>query len=821
MQAIFRPKRIALIGASEREGALGSILHWNLTHCGFKGEIFYVNPRYQKIGDQPCYKRVCDIPVSIDLALIVTPATIAGDVIRDCCQQQIKGAVVFSRDFYEGSLKSIARRLRLLEEARAANLRLLGPNSIGFMAPHFGLNASVRRMMPSAGNVGFVSQSGALGTSMLDMSAREKIGFSAFISVGMLDDLDWSDLIYFLGDDPDTQTIILHVDTIKNPRRFISAAREVSYRKPIIALRTGTLGLGGQRWEGNLTGDDRIFDAVFRRSGILRVRNVAELFSVAGVFSKQVRPQGKRLAILTNSGGMSLLAADALLREGGELASPGPQTHQQLNQVLPEGWHQSGIVDLQNQSLPEEFEQALNALSKDPQNDGILLIFAPQAIVNATQIAGKIKQYNRIPKKPLLTCFIGGREMSAANDILNTAQIPTLPYPDTAAHIFNYMWKYEYNKKTIYQTPRLTQDEGLGIAEKSEIEDYITALRGRAVTQLAPENIQHIFSVYQIKGQRDDLPPPDPEELHFDIQIGSQIDPLFGPFVFAGYGGPLGNVFNDIAIGLPPLNLNLVQRMLEQTQVFRAMVKTHLPSEVIDDLEELIARLGRLVVEQRMIARLHLPSVSVTPEGVSFKQVLCQLHPSDMRLQDLPRLAIRPYPTLYEQFWKMKNDQAVLIRPIRPEDEPLLVTFHESLSNQSVYFRYFNSVSVHQRTSHERLARICFIDYDQEMALVAERRDTPTSKHILGVARLRRISGTRDAEYAILVQDDAQRTGLGTELLRRIMDIAQQEGITRLLADILPENQGMRRISEKLGFRVRYDLDEGVLKADYTFPVPK
>lgn len=820
MQAIFRPRSIALIGASPREGALGNTLLWNLTHCNFKGELFLVNPRHESIGERTCYKQVTDIGKNVDLALIATPAGAASEVVRDCIAAGIRGAIVFSRDFFEGDLKGTAYRLRLIEEARKSNFRLLGPNSIGFMAPNFGLNASVRTRMPMLGNVGFISQSGALGASMLDMSFREKIGFSAFISVGLLDDLDWGDLIHFLGNDPDTHTIILHMESIRNPRRFISAAREVSYRKPIIAIRSGTTNIDQQitNAQGKVTSDDAVFDAMFRRSGVLRVRSIAELFSVAGVFSKQPRPKGKRLGIVTNSGGLATLAADDLLKGNGQLARLSEQTKERLNAVLREGWQQGGLIDLQNQAMPEEFEEATAALLEDPQNDGVLVVFAPQAIVNATQIAGKLKNYAKTRNKPLLTCFLGGRELAAANEILNKAQIPTLPYPDTSGRVFNYMWQYQYNQKAIYQTPRMAQDEGLGIPEQSEIELYLDELRQQYVEKLDTESIEKLFRTYQIPSFSPVPTQADLEELHFEYQIGACIDEQFGAVVYAGYGGALGDVLGDLAFGLPPLNSNLVLRMLEQTQIFRAMVKTHLRSEVIDEMEEIIVRIGRLMAEQPWVKSIHLPSVWVSPEGVAYSRAEVRLHPPEVSQADLVPLAIRPYPIEYEKYWKTRDDQQVLIRPIRPEDEPLFVKFHESLSNQSVYFRYFHSMSFNQRVSHDRLARLCFIDYEQDMALVVERRDEKSGeKIILGAGRLRRISGTRDGEYAIIVRDDLQRSGLGTELLRRLLDIGRKEGLARLVADILPENQGMRRVSEKLGFKIRYEIDEGVLKAIYDY----
>ncbi|MEM6297269.1 MAG: GNAT family N-acetyltransferase [Bacteroidota bacterium] len=807
MQAVSRPRNVALIGATEREGAIGQVLTRNLLRSKYEGGVFFVNPNRKNIGKHTCYKRITDIKAPIDLVLVATPVHTVRQVIRECIKAGVKGAVMFSEGFAEQGIEQASHRLQLLQEARKGNLRVLGPNSVGFMNPRRGLNASLRSELPMEGNIGFLCQSGGLGMGMLDMSATEKIGFSAFISVGMMDDLEWSDMIHFLGDNPFTKVLILHLESVQDPRRFISAAREVGYQKPIIALR-------GKKRGGNQT---PAFQAMFRRSGVLEVENVAQLFSIAGALSKQPHSRGKRLAIVTNSGGLATLAADALREGGGKLATFSDETRQTLREQLPAGWNRNGIVDLQNRATPENYALSVETLAEDQGNDGVLVIYTPQAIVNATQVAGKLKAFAKLKNKPFLTCFLGGNGLSAATNILNEAQIPTLPYPDTAAKIFNYLWKYAANLKTIYQTPRMT-DKSVGLAEKEEAAAYINLLTHKGKTNLTRLEIEKIFETYHLPKFREVLIPAGPDDLHFELQLGSYIDSQFGPLVFAGRGGALGVRQEDYAVGLPPLNTNLALRMLEQTDIFRTMVKTNLPSAVIDELEEVLVKISRLVAEQRRIKDLRIPSLWVTPDGIFFNQAKLELYEQEVEEEDLIPLAIRPYPIEYERIWKLRNGQIAQVRPIRPEDEPLLVKFHESLSNQTVYFRYFHSMSFDQRVSHERLARLCFIDYDQEMALVVERpTEGEQNRGIVGAGRLRKLSGTRDAEFAVMVSDDYQRTGLGTQLLRMLLEVGRNEKLAHLRADILPENVGMRKVSEKLGFKVRFDGDEGVLKAIYTY----
>jgi acetyltransferase len=301
----------------------------------------------------------------------------------------------------------------------------------------------------------------------------------------------------------------------------------------------------------------------------------------------------------------------------------------------------------------------------------------------------------------------------------------------------------------------------------------------------------------------------------YELIVGSSVDPQFGPVLLFGAGGTLVEVYKDRALALPPLNTTLARRMMEQTHVFAALQAVRGQKPVaLAELDQLLVRFSRLVIEQPWIKEIDINPLLASAERLIALDARILVHGRDMREQDLPRTAIRPYPVQYVGRWMTKNGTEVTIRPIRPEDEPLMVDFHERLSQHSVYFRYFHMVSLSQRTAHVRLTRMCFIDYDRAMALVAEREDPKGGREFLGIGRLTRIHGTNNADAAVLVRDDFQRQGLGTELLQRLINIGRQEKIERIAADILVENRAMQLICQRLGFQLQYDPAEGTVKVE-------
>jgi acetyltransferase len=886
LDVFFSPKTVAVVGATENQGSVGRTLLWNLVTSPFGGTVYPVNPKRPSVLGVKAYPSVSAIPEEVDLAVIVTPPPSIPGIIRECGENGVRGAIVISAGFKEIGPDGAALEQQLKEEAQAAGIRVIGPNCLGVMSPLSGMNATFATTIARPGSVGFISQSGALCTAVLDWSLKEMVGFSAFVSVGSMVDVGWGDLIYHLGNDPKTRSIVIYMETIGNARSFLSAAREVALNKPIIVIKPGRSAAAAKAaasHTGSLTGSDEVLEAAFRRSGVLRVNNIADLFYMAEVLSRQPSPKGPRLTIVTNAGGPGVLATDALITGGGELAELSPETMEAYNAVLPPTWSHNNPVDIIGDASPERYAKALEIAAKDKNSDGMLVILTPQAMTDPTQIAEQLKPLARQEGKPVIASWMGGVDVAAGEEILNRANIPTFPYPDTAARAFNYMWQYSYNLRGLYETPSLPEDSADWMPDRKLVEDIVARVRASGREILTEFESKQVLAAYGIPTARTivaadaasakkaageigypvvlklfsetithktdvggvqlNLGSAEAVERAFaaiqgsvaekagaqhfhgvtvqpmvklkdayELIVGSSLDPQFGPVLLFGSGGQLVEVFKDRSLALPPLNTTLARRMMEQTRIYKALkgVRGRRPVDMAA-LEMLMVRFGALVAEQRWIKEIDINPLLASPDDLVALDARVVVHAADVTLEQIPRTAIRAYPTRYVSSWTLKDGTPVTVRPIRPEDEPAMVRFHETLSERSVYLRYFHLMNLEQRTQHERLTRICFIDYDREMALVAETAD----HEILGVGRLTRIHGTKDAEVAVLISDKWQGRGLGKELLARLLIVGADEKLARLTADILPDNRSVMRVCEKLGFSLKHSLDDEVVRAEF------
>ncbi len=882
LDAMFSPSSVALIGATGRPGSVGRTVLENLLRGAFQGEVFPVNAKHEEVLGHKAYKSIHDFPHPIDLAIIATPAATVPQIIAECVESGTKSAVVISAGFKERGAEGGALEQRIQDQLRHSSMRLIGPNCLGIMNPTIGLNATFAKDAPKAGNVAFLSQSGALLTAILDWSQREEVGFSAIVSTGSMLDVGWGDLIYHFGDDPHTKSILLYMESVGDARSFLSAAREVALTKPIIVIKAGrseAASRAAASHTGALTGSDEVLDAAFRRSGVLRVHNIADLFYMAEVLGRQPRPRGPRLTIVTNAGGPAVLATDSLVAEGGELAELSPESLRRLDEFLPAHWSHNNPIDVLGDADSERYARALEIASQDPNSDGLLVILAPQGMTDPLRIAERLKPYAKEYGKPVLASWMGGNSVAAGEAALNSAGIPTFPYPDTAARAFTYMWRYTYNLRGLYETPELTEHSEPENVSRNQVEQIIQNARSHGRVLLTEPESKQLLSLYGIPTVETRVAASEGEaarlasELGFpvvlkvlsetithktdvggvklnlqdeaaaraayrsikssvaekagpnhfsgvtvqpmvkldgyELILGSSIDPQFGPVLLFGSGGQLVEVYRDRALALPPLNTTLAQRMMEQTRIFTALkgVRGRRPVNMVA-LEQLLVRFSQLVLEQQWIAEIDINPLLASPERLLALDARIVLHGPGVKLEQLPKPAIRPYPLQYVSPWTMKDGRQVIIRPIRPEDEPLMVKFHETLSDRTVYLRYFCSLSLSRRVEHERLLRICFGDYDREMALVAERTEPGTGeRRIIAVGRMNKLHVGNEAEVAVLVSDQFQKLGLGNELLRRVVQIARDEKLSRVSAEMLTDNIAMQVIMKHLGFRVRTSDD--------------
>ncbi len=875
LDPIFKPESVAVIGASEKSGSVGRSLLTNLLNNPFGGVVFPVNPKRPHVLGIKAYPTILDVPQAVDLAIIATPAATVPGLVDECAKAGVQGIIVISAGFKEAGPEGKALEEQVLAKARQAGIRLIGPNCLGVMLPQRGLNATFAVEMALPGKVAFLSQSGALGTAILDWSLNTQVGLSAFVSVGSMVDVGWGDLIDYFGNDANTSSIVIYMESVGDARAFLSAARETVFNKPIVVIKSGRSGEAAQAaasHTGALAGDDGVLDAAFARCGVLRANTIAEVFDLADILSKQPRPLGNKLTIVTNAGGPGVLATDSLIRWGGQLAALPETTEKALNQVLPAAWSHHNPIDILGDADPDRYAKTLDIVCQDAQTDGLLVILTPQTMSDPTQTAQKLAARSRMQGKPVFASWMGGKRVAEGANLLSAAGIPAFEYPDDAVRTFVDLWRFSYNLKGLYETPLelpeflnkppdrekavqllksvrdqkrtlLTEVEskqllatyGIPIALTVAAPTGAEAVKAAetmgypVVVKLYSTTITHKTDVGGVKLNLNDaeevqrafgeirksvtekagaeafqgvVVEPMVRMMGQEIILGSHVDPQFGPVILFGMGGQLVEVLKDVALALPPLNTNLAKRLMEKTKVFKALqgVRGNKPVDQVA-LEQLLVRFSYLVVEQPWIKEIDVNPILASPDGLLALDARVVLHPLDLPESSLPKPAIRPYPSQYISSFKLKDGTDVTFRPIRPEDEPLVVKYHATLSERTVFLRYFQPLQLSQRTAHERLVRICFTDYEREIALVALHHNAAGEPEVIGICRLSITRRKNEAEYSILISDQWQNQGLGTQMMKAILDIAKREKLKRVNSFILAENHQMQVVCKKLGFQ--------------------
>ena len=886
LDPFFRPRSVAVVGASETPGSVGRTLLSNLVATSFGGSVHPVNPRRETVLGLKSYPTVGDVPGPVDLAVIVTPATTVPDIVRQCGGAAIPAALIISAGFKETGAAGAALEARVREEARRGGIRVVGPNCLGVMSPPTGFNATFAAGMARSGRVAFLSQSGALLTAILDWSVREEVGFSAFVSTGSMADVGWGDLIDYFGNDAATRAIVMYMESIGDARTFLSAAREVALTKPIVVIKAGrseAASRAATSHTGALTGSDEVLDAAFRRAGVLRVSSIEEVFDLAEMLGKQPRPLGRRLTIVTNAGGPGVLATDTLVAGGGELAELSADARGSLDAVLPAAWSHGNPIDVLGDATPERYEKALAIAARDPGSDGMLVILTPQDMTDPTRTAEALARYGRVEGKPVLASWMGGERVAAGVEILNRAGIPTFAFPDDAARAFCDMGRFADNLRALYETSARrggcdgypddaraliegARAEGRTLLDEAEAKAVLAsygipvvptrragdadeaiavarALGFPVAVKLWSRTLTHKTDVGGVKlGLADadavarafaeiraaaiaaagdaaflgvTVQPMIDRRSGTELIVGSSCDPQLGPVLMFGTGGELVEVERDRAFALPPLTTTLARRLIEETRIARALhgVRGRPPVD-LEGLASLLVRFGELVTEQPRIREIDVNPLLVGPDRAMALDARIVLHDTAVADEQLPRPAIRPYPTEYVWPATSRDGVPLTIRPIRPDDEPLMVAFHRTLSDESVRLRYLHTMKLDERTAHQRLIRVCFADYDRELPLVAELSTASGQREIVALGRLSRDrDGGGGAEFALLVADPWQGRGIGRALLGRLVEIARRERIARVYADILHANLSMQRLCAEFGFALDAAPDDGVVRA--------
>jgi acetyltransferase len=875
LDPIFHPQSIAVLGASATAGSVGSILIRNLLENPFGGVVYPVNPKRKAVHGVPCYADLAAVPEVVDLAVIATPAATVPNLIRECVGRGVPAAIIISAGFSE-----LGAEGRALEaEIRAAahgKMRLIGPNCLGVIHPPSNLNASFAASMARPGSLALLSQSGAICTSILDWATQRGLGFSSFVSVGAMLDVDFADLIDYFADDPKTRSIILYMESIGDVRKFLSAARSAARAKQVIVVKSGRHEAGARAaasHTGALAGSDAVFDAAFRRAGVLRVDTILDLFDMSEILATQPQPRGPALAIITNAGGPGVMATDALMLAGGQLAALSEASLAALNAALPPFWSHANPIDLLGDAAPERYRLAVEVCAKDPNVQGLLVLLTPQAMSDPTETARQLAPFAKLDRKPILACWIGGAAVGAGRQVLNAAGIPNFEAPEAAIGAFLHMVQYRRNQELLYETPpalptdrvldgatvrrilsgvRAAGREWLSEAEAKDVlaayavpvartvpcagpDEAIKAARDigyPVVLKLLSPTITHKSDVggvlLDIKTDAEvaasfetirtnvlKVAPPEAfagvtvqpmiREKGYELIVGSSVDAQIGPVLLFGLGGVLVEVFQDRSLALPPLNRTLARRMMERTRIYHALKGVRgRPAVDLDALETLLVRFSQLVVDFPEIAEIDINPLLAGAERLIALDARLRLGSADR----LPRLAIRPYPNQYTAPFRLRDGTEVVVRAISPEDEPLIVQLHAGHSEHTIRMRFFSLVKTLSRDS---LIRLCHLDYDREMALVAVRQEAD-GPHLLGVSRYYLRPETGEAEFALVVGDAHQRKGLGRHLMERLMAIARQRGVRRLVGEVLAENRPMLALTAALGFSEPLTVDNAVVK---------
>jgi acetyltransferase len=883
LDPLFKPTSVAVVGASATPGSVGSILMRNLLETPFGGVVYPVNPKRKSVQGVLAYASLTDVPEAVDLAVIATPADTVPTMVRQCVQRGVPAAIVISAGFSELGEKgrALEREIKGLAQGK---MRVVGPNCLGIIHPHSGLNASFASSMAQPGRVALLSQSGAICTAILDWARASRIGFSSFVSVGTMLDVDFADLLDYFGDDPHTRSIVLYMESIGDVRKFASAARAVARTKQVIAVKAGRHEAGARAaasHTGALAGSDAVFDAVLRRAGVLRVTTIPDLFDMAEILAHQPSPPGPALAIITNAGGPGVMTTDALMTAGGQLAPLSPETVSALNDVLPPFWSHANPIDVLGDATPHRYRQALEICAKDPTVDGLLVLLTPQAMTDPTETARQIAPFAKLDK-PVLASWMGRTDVRAGQAILGEAGIATFDSPEAAVRAFLHMVQYRRNQELLYERPAaspegwapdqkkvralLDQARTAGRTLLTEVEAKLL-LAAYGVPVVSPEvarsadsavttaqrlgfpvvlkllsetvthksdaggvqlNLADEASVRQaflaIKDNcgryaREHNCPADSfqgvtvqpmvRRKGLELIVGSSTDPQFGPVILFGAGGILVEIFHDSALGLPPLNRTLARRLIERTQIAKALEGVRGQKAVpLDQLETLLVRFSYLLCDFQEIKEIDINPLLASPEGLlalDARVLLCSPGEASRR----PPLTIEPYPNHYTTAWTLHNGTRVTLRAIRPEDEPLITALHATLTEKTIRMRFFSLVKSLTRDS---LIRLCHLDYAREMALVAERRDEGSHAQILGVSRYYMHPETRAAEFAVVVTDQYQGQGLGEHLMQRLIEVARDRGVKKLIGLVLRDNAGMLTLARQLGFTPPRERENDVVE---------
>lgn len=869
LEALLRPKSIAVLGASIKPGRAGYLMMRNLLAGGFGGPVLPVTPKYKAVSGVLAWPDVASLPFAPDLAIICTHARRNLELLQQLGEKGCKACIILSAP---------ASQLEALKACASQwQMRLLGPNSLGLLAPWQGLNASFSPVPIAKGRIAFISQSAAVSNTILDWAQQRNLGFSWFIALGDSLDIDVDDLLDFLARDGKTSAILLYLEHLSDARRFVSASRSAARNKPILVIKSGR-SHQAQAMIGTASGLDAAWDAAIQRAGLLRVQDTHELFSAVESLSHMRPLRGERLMIISNGAAPAALALDELYARNGKLATLDEPTLQALAALLPEGIGRGNPLDLKDHATPALYVACVTQLLDSHELDALMIIHSPSAVSpaseTAAQIIAAVAAHPRGKQVTLLTNWCGEHSSQEARRAFTQAGIPTWRTPEGTVTAFMHQVEYRRNQKQLRETPALP----LGLTQNSaEAHQLLQQALDSGITTLDTHEVQPILQAYGLAtlptwiasdsqsaakiadqiGYPVALKLRSPDIAHksdvqgvmlylrstaeveqaadaiFDrvrethpqaridgllvqsmanragaqeLRVVVEHDPLFGPIIMLGEGGVEWQPDKQAAVALPPLNMTLARYLVIQAlKSGKVRSRSALRPLDITGLSQLLVQVSNLVVDCPEIQRLDIHPLLASANTFTLLDVTLQLAP--FHGDSEARLAIRPYPHHLEEQVQLKDGQRCLFRPILPEDEPQLRAFIAQVTKEDLYYRYFSEIN---EFTHDDLANMTQIDYDREMAIVAVRQHNGADE-IIGVTRAISDADNIDAEFSVLVRSDLKGLGMGRRLLEKMIRYTRDHGLQQLNGITMPHNTGMITLARKLNFRVNIQLDDGIV----------
>jgi acetyltransferase len=797
---LLEPKSVALITDNREPSPLEAALAGNLVGAGFGVKLYAVGVKGGPFEGMMSYPDIPSLPEAPDLAILTTAPDRMPALLDRLGGRGTKAAVLVSP-----GQRDQERRSAILAAAKPHGMRIVGPGSMGIMTPPAALNASVAYEQPLKGNIAMVSQSGSVLTSVLGWATSKCIGFSHLIDLGDMLDVDFGDMLDYLANDMKTRAILLYMEEVTQVRKFMSAARLASRMKPVVVLKGGAHRdsltcsiLHG----GETAGADGVYHAAFRRAGMIRAHDVRELFSAAESLARAKALPGERFAILSNGRGMGVLAADGLVDQGGCLAQLSTESLKRLNDLAP-GWSHGNPANLPGNTSAERYTEALQILLADQGVDAVLLLHcsngASPCIAAAREMLETLK-INNLKSKfgRLLASWTGDKSGAEARCLFTDNSIAAYDTPLEAVSGFMQMVRYRHNQEMLMQTPPSIPGDFLpdtlraGYIVEGALEE------GRDL--LSEAEIQVVFEAYGIHG----LKPAESVSCAIQLITGVFNDAQFGPVIFFGQGGQAAEALEDLAFALPPLNMHLARDVIRRTRI-HTLLKGRPGTEAadIDSIALLLVKVSQLICDIPRIAGLRIDPLLVDNHGLSIAGASMRV--AKVVGPDRSRLIIAPYPKELEETIRLPDGQTLLLRPIRPEDEPAYVRLFERLRPEDIVKRFLHPMKM---LPHSLAANLTQIDYDREMALVLIAENGSGETELLGGVRFSADPDNDRAEFAILLRPDVTGMGLGPMMMRKIIEAARRRGIKELYGDVLSENHTMLKLCKAFGFKSRLMPDD-------------